>query len=88
MCYLGLIACICLKDYDSLFTGHVARQIYKTGDVTSSNETVETPKVESVSEGQAEKASISAERNLKLRLRKLPLLLRRNKWLAHTYPQT
>lgn len=59
MCYLGLIACIFLKDYDSFFTGHVARQFYKTGNVTSSNETVEKPKVESVSEGQAEKASIS-----------------------------
>jgi hypothetical protein len=35
---VGMIACICLKDYDSKLTGHVSRQIYKQG--KSDNEIV------------------------------------------------
>jgi hypothetical protein len=32
---VGLVACICVKDYDDLFTSHIPRQIYASGEKES-----------------------------------------------------
>ncbi|KKY26999.1 putative trichothecene efflux pump [Phaeomoniella chlamydospora] len=61
---VGLIACISLKDYDSLFTGHVSRQIYKpSDDIKSVDESTEAEKSDvekaSVKEPVAQETSVS-----------------------------
>jgi hypothetical protein len=58
---VGLIACICVKDYDALFTGHVPRKIYTAGEEKATNKKTETASQEDVDSNQGEKPRVHDE---------------------------